>query len=380
MTTVPADMTVEQWDDKYFEDFVNADWFKKFTSSDQNAMIHVKDELVDKPGTKIHLTLINELSARALGVNDTYSGNEQKITMRDFAIEVTEYGQALKAKNFEQKKTPISLRQVNKGGLMMWNKKLHRDKIIKALTDFYGNNNVTAPLYTDLTLGVAAATETIKDEWLGLNLDRVLFGKNLSNTSGTDHSASLANIDNTDDKLTPDAIDLMKYMAKNPSTGKPKVRPTSPRTAIDETDAYVLFVPSLMMRDIRNNTAFQQANREARQRGIDNPLFRGANMIWNNVAIYEIEEMPVLPNVGAGGTVDVGVSKLMGAQAIGVAWGKKPWTVDNEFTAEYKRFQGMAIMQWYEVEKLRWGTGVSDKDSPTDHGMVTGYFAAEPYS
>lgn len=375
MGTQPtADMTVEQWDAKYFEDFVNTDWFKKFTSTSQNAMIHVKEELVEKPGTKVHLTLVNELSENPLGENDLYEGNEKAVVMRDFAIEVHEYGLPIKFKEYDQQKTPISLRQVNKGALQTWNKKLHRDKIIKAMTDFYGNDNITKPMFN--TGSVAAASETIKDEWLGLNLDRVLFGALLGNTSGTDHSASLANIDSSADKLTPAAIDLMKYMAKHPTAGKPKVRPMQPRADIDESDAYVLFAPSLCLRDLRDNSEFKQANREARQRGTDNPIFKGANYIWNNVAIYDIEEMPIL--VGAGNSTDVGVCKLMGAQAIGTAWAKRPWTTTKKL--DYDRFEGMAIMQWYDVEKLRWGVGVGDKTSPCDHGMVTGYFSASAYA
>ena len=379
MTTVPTEMTVEEWNDKYFEDFLLTDWFKKFSDDDSNAMIHVVEDLVEKPGTKIHLNLVNELTGRALGENDTYSGNEASITLRDFEIEVHEYGNAVKAKAFEQKKTAIGIRQVNKSALMNWNKQLHRSKIVKAMTDFYGTDGITKPLNDDLTLGVSAATEAIKDEWLVLNADRVLFGANLSNNSSNDHSASLANIDSTNDKLTTDAIDIMKYMAKNPASGKTKVRPTTPRKAIDETDAYVLFTPTLSLRDLKKDTAFLNANREARMRGIENPLFKGANWIWDNVAIYEIEDMPILTGVGASG-INVGVSKLMGAQAIGVAWGKRPWTVENEFTAEYKRFHGLGIMQYYEVEKLRWGTGVSNRTSPVDHGMVTGYFSATAYA
>lgn len=374
MTTVPADMTVEQWDDQYFEDFVNSDWFKKFSSTEQNAMIHVKEELVDKPGNKVHLTLVNELIENPLGQNDLYEGNEKAVVMRDFAIEINEYGLPIKFKHFDQKKTPISLRQVNKGALMTWNKKLHRDKIIKAMTDFYGTAGTTAPMFA--TGGVAAATETIRDEWLGLNTDRVLFGALLANRSASDHSASLANVDATADKLTPSAIKLMKYMAKHPTAGKPKVRPIEPRSSIDTSDAYVLFAPSLCIRDLTDNAEFQQANREARARGTDNPIFKAANYIYHNVAIYEIEEMPILTGAGAD-SIDVGVCKLMGAQAIGVAWGKRPKTVTKDL--DYDRFEGMAIMQWYEVEKLRWGVGASDKTSPTDHGIVTGYFSAASY-
>lgn len=376
-TEFPANMTVEQWDAKYFEDFIFTDWFRKFTSTDQNAMIHVKEDLTEKKGTKVHLTLVNQLVANALGQNDLYEGNEKAMQFRDFSIEVHEYGQAVKFKEFEQQKHPLSLRQANKGGLMQWNKDLQRRKVIEAMTDFYDTNNVTYGVIADAIRGVSAATEAVKDAWLGLNADRVLFGANLSNNSGNDHSASLSNVDSTADKLTPDAIDLMVYMALHPTAGKPKVRPTEPRKAIDDAHAYVLFAPTLCIRDLRKNSEFVQANREARQRGTDNPIFKGASYIWNKVAIYDIEEMPILAGVGAS-SIDVGVCKLMGAQAIGTAWAKRP--VTRTKALDYGRYEGMALFQWYELEKLRWGTGATDKDSPTDHGMVTGYFAATAYS
>ena len=50
-------------------------------------------------------------------------------------------------------------------------------------------------------LDYGTATETQKVAWLVDNADRVLFGAAKSNNSSNDHSASLANVDSTDDKL-----------------------------------------------------------------------------------------------------------------------------------------------------------------------------------
>ena len=57
-----------------------------------------------------------------------------------------------------------------------------------------------------------------------------------------------------------------------------------------------------------------------------------------------------------------------------MAWAMRPQTVEDEF--DYKRKVGMAIKQWYKVEKLRFGTGATDTDDYKDHGVVTGYFCA----
>jgi hypothetical protein len=52
----------------------------------------------------------------------------------------------------------------------------------------------------------------------------------------------------------------------------------------------------------------------------------------------------------------------------------RPQTVEEDF--DYKRKVGLAVKQWYKVEKLRFGTGATDTDDYKDHGMVTGWFAA----
>ncbi len=128
-----------------------------------------------------------------------------------------------------------------------------------------------------------------------------------------------------------------------------------------------------MVRDLAAHATFVAANREARNRGMDNPLFTGADYVWENVYIYEIEDIPSLGAVGAGGAV-VRPCYLCGAQAIGMAWAKRPETVEEMF--DYKRAVGLGITQWYKIEKMRFGAGISDTDDTKDHGVVTGYFAA----
>jgi hypothetical protein len=91
--------------------------------------------------------------------------------------------------------------------------------------------------------------------------------------------------------------------------------------------------------------------------------------MWENVAIYTIEDIPT-----ASSTVTVAPAFFCGAQALGMAWSMRPQTVEEEF--DYKRAVGLAVKQWYKVEKLRFGSGDSDTSDYKDNGMVTGWFAA----
>lgn len=356
-TLTPSGLTVQQWDEKYFREYLNSNWFKQYMGTGSSSMIQMKEDLTKKPGDSVTFTLVNKLSGTAKDSSETLEGNEEALDLRSFLVTVRAYDHAVRFKKFEAQKTAIDMRQAHRDVLMDWNMELDRDNIIAAM----GSINGTA---------YASASEAAKDAWLVDNADRVLFGAAKSNNSANDHSASLQNIDTTNDKLTPDAISLMKRMAK---TASPKVRPIRKKTAIGSSEGYILFAPTEMVRDLAANSTFTQANREARNRGTSNPLFTGADYVWENVYIYEIEDIPSLGAVGNSSAV-VRPCYLCGAQALGMAWAKRPETVEEMF--DYKRAVGLGITQWYKVEKLRFGSGATDTDDYKDHGIVTGYFAA----
>ncbi|OQW71655.1 MAG: N4-gp56 family major capsid protein [Proteobacteria bacterium ST_bin13] len=316
-------------------------------------MIQVKEDLTKKPGDAVTFTLVNKLSGTAKDSTEALEGAEEEAKLRSFLVRVREYSHAVKFKKFEAQKTAIDLRQAHKDILMDWNMELDRDNIIEALMSINGT-------------AFASADATARNAWLVDNADRVLFGKLKSNASSLVHATALATIDNTDDKLTPDAISLMKRIAL---TANPKIRPFKTRSSIGDTEAYVLFAHPLHVRDLALNSTFVAANREARNRGMDNPLFTGADYMWENVAIYTIED---IPTVSSG--VTVAPAFLCGAQALGMAWAMRPQTVEEEF--DYKRAIGLAVKQWYKVEKLRFGTGTTDTSDYKDNGVVTGWFAA----
>lgn len=356
-TNVPTGLTVQQWDEKYFREYLSENWFKQFMGTGSSKMIQVKEDLTKKPGDSVTFTLVNKLSGTAKDSNEALEGAEEEADLRSFKLQVRAYDHAVRFKKFEAQKTAIDLRQAHRDILMDWNMELDRNNIISALGSING-------------VAYSAASSGQKNAWLADNADRVLFGAVKSNNSANDHANSLLNVDTSTDKLTPDAIGLMKRMAK---TANPKIRPIRARTSIGSSEGYVLFAPTQMVRDLAANTAFAAANREARNRGLENPLFSGADYVWENVYIYEIEDIPSLGAVGNNSAV-VRPCYLCGAQAVGMAWAKRPETVEETF--DYKRAVGLGISQWYKVDKMRFGSGVDDTSDLKDHGVVTGYFAA----
>lgn len=356
-TSAATGLTVQQWDEKFYLEALNANIFNPFMGTSTNSVIQVNEDLTKKPGDSVTFSLVNKLTGDGVSGTSTLEGNEEALISRSQQVTIDQKRNAVRIPVLEDQFSAIPLRNAAKEVLIDWNMELNRDDIIVALGSILGVK------YLD-------ATETNKDSWLVDNDDRVLFGAAVSNNSSNDFSVALANIDDTADQLTSAALSLMKRRAK---TASPKIRPLKPRQGFTTSDSFVLFAPSLLVRDLALDSSFLQANREARMRGKMNPLFAGADYIWDNIAIYEVEDIEIVTGVGAGG-IDVAPCFLCGAQAIGHAVSKRPQSKEEEF--DYGDKQGVAIRQWFKYEKMRFGSGSGDTDDQKDHGIHTGWFAA----
>jgi len=104
----------------------------------------------------------------------------------------------------------------------------------------------------------------------------------------------------------------------------------------DGEEWYVVFVQRRQMRDLRRDPTMFQANRDAMERGRNNPLFRNGDLLWNGMIIKEIADLPVIPGAGAGG-IDVAQATLVGQSALAVAWGQMPRLItDNDQDYEFR--------------------------------------------
>lgn len=353
LTNAATGLTPQQWDDQFFVDYVRSNRFAKYMGTDINKIIQIKEDLSRKKGDRVTFALVNELTGDGVTDNQTLEGNEEGLDSRSHAVSVRPLRHAVAVTEWDEQMSAIDLRNAGKEQLKLWAMKKMRDGIITALGSING-------------VAYASATESEKDAWLVDNADRVLFGATTANNSGNDHSASLANIDNTADKLTPEAVSLMKYLAQHST---PKIRPINIK---EDEEWFVLFCHSLAFRDFKANTTIAQANRDARERGKDNPLFTGSDLIWDGVIVREIPEFASTGLVGAA-SINVVPCYMVGAQAIGVAWAKRTKSTDN--VRDYGFVNGVGIAEIRGIEKLRFGSGTDDTADTKDHGVVTGYFA-----
>jgi len=193
-----------------------------------------------------------------------------------------------------------------------------------------------------------------------------------ANYVGSVFATDIAKIGSTE-QLTPEALSVMKRKAQAAS---PKIKPVYVKEMDQEW--YVVFINSRSWRDLTEDNPTTNglllANRDARVRGVDNPLFTGDSLVWDGMILREIPEISPLTDISGSAGAAVAPVYLCGAQAVGMAWAQR--TKSTTDTDDYDFLHGVGVQEIRRIEKLRFGTGASDLTTPKDHGVVTGFFAA----
>lgn len=353
-TTVATGLTPQQWDDKFFVEYLQNHPFKPYMGTDEGAIIQIKEDLTKKKGDSLTFALVNKLSGAGVTGSGTMEGNEEAMDSRSFAVSVNKRRNAVRVAEIDEQYSAISLRNAGKAVLKDWAMEADIDRIYAALASING-------------VAYASATESQKDAWLVDNADRVLFGASKGNNSSNDHSASLANIDNTADKLTPAALSLMKRIALAAS---PKIRPL--RVEGMNKRFYVAYAHPRAFRDLKENATMTQALREVQLSNQNNKLFQGGDLEWDGVIVHECDNLPIITGAGAG-SIDVAPVYLCGAQALGMAMARRWRSKTEEF--DYGDKYGIEISAIDGLKKMLFGSGAGDTDDLKQHGVVTGYFA-----
>lgn len=371
-TTLATALERQKWISAYFREYVRGSKFLAYMGRSPMNIIVTKYELQEESGKTINIPLITRLKGQGVTGSQVLDGNEEELGNYNFPISVDWRRHAVRVPKSSQYKTEIDLLNAARDMLKEWEGEKLRDDIIGACYSVLPDTNTTTPIrYGEITEATSGgyeilsanyiATEANKDDWLANNSDRVLFGALRSNNSSNDHSASLANLDTTNDVLTVGIAKMAKRMAKAAS---PHIRPYKTKNG---AEFFVMFCNSRSFRDIGEDTAMLSANRDARPRDVENnPIFQDGDLVYNGIIFREVEEIPILPGVG-NTSADVGANFLCGAQALGIAWGQEPQPKTDR-DKDYGFRPGVGIEELLGVEKVFF--------NGKQHGMVTVYCAA----
>ncbi len=360
-TYASAGLTPQQWDDQFFTDYVRASRYRRYMGTDEASIIQLKEDLMKKAGDSVTFALVNELIGDGVTGNTTLKGNEERMNSRSHKVTVGVLRHAVVVDDWDVQKSVIDLRNAARVQIREWAMKKLRDGITSGLGQIDG-------------IDFFAATNAQRDTWQLNNRDRVVFGtgKVTEATFASALSAVTAGA-----QLTPNLLSLMKRVAQSSS---PKVKPIYLREMDQEW--YVAFVGPRAWRDLTEDSpttnVLTLANRDARIRGVDNPLFTGDSLVWDGMIIREIPEISALgASIASIQSATTGIEPvyLCGAQAVGLAWAQR--TKSTTDVDDYEFLHGVGVQEIRGIEKLRFGTAAgADTTTPKDHGIVTAFVNA----
>ena len=376
-STARAGLTPQQWDDKFFTEYVRTNRFKRYMGTDESNIIQVKEDLSRKPGDRVTFATARAIGGGVTG-NTVLEGNEAELDLRSLTVKVMPIRNAVVVTEWDEQKSVIDLRNVARPGLRTWAQEKMREDVINALK--------SVPNAAGDMVRWEVATAAERNTWLANNADRVLFGSSVANASSNVVATALATIDNTADKLTAAVVSLAKRRAQ---MAAPRIMPT--RTRDEDEEWFLMFANPLSFRDLSMDPVIVQNNRDARARGTDNPLFTGGSLLHDGVIIREIPEMGlplpatstsigqtggILAGAGTAG-INVGFNFLVGAQALGAAWAQRLKSTTD--VRDYNFRHGAGVQEIRGIEKLMFGTDPNnERGTLVQHGVVTVFTAAVP--
>lgn len=354
LTAAATGLTPELWDDQFFAEYVRESRFFPYEGTNENSIIHVKENLTKARGDTIYFALANRLSGAGVTGNTLLEGSEEALKSREFGLTVQTHRNAVAVTDHDEQLSAIDLRNASKMMLKLWGMELKRDQIIAALASING-----------VAFGSASAGQ--RNAWQVDNSDRVLYGTK-AKYNATHLTAINAIV--AADTFTAAKVSLMKRIAQ---TASPKIKPIR----VDgDREYFVAFANSMSFRDLSNDSAMLSANRDARARGTsDHPIFQGGALQYDGVVIVEVPEIDTLIFTNGNGVpTPVGPVFLCGAQALGVAMAKRPRTTTD--VRDYGFVQGCGIQMMHKIGKIEFdASAANDGSEKCDNGVVTGWFA-----
>jgi hypothetical protein len=361
-TTVNSALQVKNFLAEFFQEYIRDNRFSKYMGTDNNAVITTKE------GKQIiNIPFVTRLKGNGVSGSSTLDGNEEQIGNYGMNLIPTYFRHGVRMTLEEKDKPAFDLMRASRSLLMEWAKELVRDQIIQAMG--------AAITGTDSSVNYGTASGANLDIWNTNNQDRILYGKTKSNNSAGNHTASLGNIDTTNDKMTAAIVSLAKRMAK---TADPHITPLKTK---DDQEWYVMFSDPFAFRDFKEDSTIAQANREARTRGTDNPIFTDGDLVYDGVIIREVPEIAYFIdgtsgsngvwggaatadglNTAGNGSTRVGVSFLCGQQAVCFGLGQRPG-IQTDSQKDYGFQPGVAVQLKQQIRKANFNS--------KQHGMIT---------
>jgi len=291
-----SNLTPKLYDEQLFRDSVKESYFSRFMGNTPNSVVQTKTQLEKGKGDSIRVGIRYKLTGVGVTEGQLLEGNEEALTDAHCDITLKQYRHAVRndGEFTEQKivyNLPVEMEQSLKDWASEKTDKLCFDELLTTQTKILYPTSATAMTGTG-TANTAKAALTTSSL---LNMRHINFVKTWAQTGGA-----------------------RTYIPLRP-------------VKTDGGQFWILLVHPDCLFDLRVDSGFAQANREAMERGKSNPLFRDAVAVVGNVVIHEHENIPVGTDAGASSNVPWAKCALLGQQSLTFAWGKRGRIIKKDF-------------------------------------------------
>lgn len=289
------------WADDLFAQAENRTFWHTMEGPEGSSMpIIRKDDLTKQAGDTIKMDIVLALTgAGQTGDTTSLEGNEESMKFRQMNLTVAQLSHAVR---WTEQTEILMTHDMRNTGLNQLSKWLAGVLDTNVFLEITGSGSTTMPTQNTWAMGTAVSRATVAD----------------TNAGG---------------RLTLASLTELKAYAQT----QLKIEPIM----VDGDDnEYFVFVahPYTVMQLKEFDTSWAQAQRDARTRGDDNPLFTGAAGIWDGVIIKTSNRVPWTTN----GTIMVSDNIFMGAQALARGYAFYPDWREQDF--DYGRSIGIATV------------------------------------
>jgi N4-gp56 family major capsid protein len=282
-----------------------AAYFSKFFSASGDMPVFEKSDFTKAKGETMTFGLITRVTGSPITGNATVKGKEDKLTTYSFSMTLDRYRYAI----------------MDDGALT-------RQRFV---------GDIPSEIKSALTV------------WGAEEIDKQCMAALVASPTNIQYGGDATGITtdlDTADKMTPQLISKVKAIALTQrGSGKSPLRPVM----VDGKKYLVLLISPDVAVDLKYDTTFMAAQKDAAERGSNNPLFTGMLGIWDGVVIHEHENVPIFSNGGSSSNVKYSKCTLMGASALCWAWGERPSIVEED--EDYGEFKGYCWRMTSKVAK-----------------------------
>ena len=272
--------------------------------------IRIVRDLVSGFGDTIRFPHV--LALRGEGITgtsgQTLEGNEEEMSVGNYSITLEEYAHAVADKSpLGRKRTQFDILKEMGNQIMTWGV----TKTDKLIWDALYGGTPTTIIYPD---GVAATTGILND---------------------------------TAHRVTMKMLRQAKAIAETETVGS---RFIIEPLVMNGKNCYIVVLPPDAELDLKEDSEFKQSLQQAGNKGMDNPIFAGADYITvDGLVIYSHQKAKTVTNWGAGANVAGARIKLLGANALCYAMGAAPSLIEQD--GDYKRKKGIAFQMFMKASR-----------------------------